>query len=206
MITSSNTGFIRPLLPENPQPGQPGFIGPLPNPNPIRLQPYVIQIPSQGGFAGGIAIIPPNGDPGVVIQVIPRPAGPAPGPGVPVPPVNPNPFVPAPIAPALPAPIILALPAPNDPLAGIRSHGANAVIITQPPHGYQWAHYFSKENCPPMIHRLEMATRNLTARMKDYELNQEAAGFTNPQAIHLAIANHLQTSRYHDRARWGALV
>jgi hypothetical protein len=51
-----------------------------------------------------------------------------------------------------------------------------------------------------------MATRDLTACMKDYELNREAAGFTNPQAIHLAIANHLQTSRYHDRARWGALV
>jgi hypothetical protein len=27
-------GFIGPLLPENPQPGQPGFIGPLPNPSP----------------------------------------------------------------------------------------------------------------------------------------------------------------------------
>jgi hypothetical protein len=52
-----------------------------------------------------------------------------------------------------------------------------------------------------MIHRLETATRNLTARMKDYKLNQEAAGFTNPQAIHLAIANHLQTSPHHDQAR-----
>jgi hypothetical protein len=64
-------------------------------------------------------IIPPNGDPGIVIQVIPRPAGPAPGPGVPVLPVNPNPLVPAPIAPALPAPIVPAPPAPNDSLAGI---------------------------------------------------------------------------------------
>jgi hypothetical protein len=53
-------GLIGPLLPENPQPGQPGFIGPLPNPNPIQLRPYVIQIPPQGGFAGVIAIIPPN--------------------------------------------------------------------------------------------------------------------------------------------------
>jgi hypothetical protein len=158
----------------------------------------VIQIPPQGGFAGRIAIIPPNGDPGIVIQVIPRPAGPAPGPGVLVLPVNPNPLVPAPIAPALPALIVPAPPAQNDPLAGIQSHGRNAVIITQPPLGYQWAHYFSEENCPPMIHQLEMATRNLTACMEDYKLNQEAAGFTNPQAIHLAIANHLQTSRYHD--------
>jgi hypothetical protein len=104
-------GFIGPLLPENPQPGQPGFIGPLPNPNPTQQQPYVIQIPRQGGFAGGIAIIPPNGDPGIVIQVISGPAGPAPGPGVPAPPVNPIPLVPALIVPALPA--------PNDPLAGI---------------------------------------------------------------------------------------
>jgi hypothetical protein len=189
-------GFIGPLLPENPLPGQPGFIGPLPDPNPTQLRPYVIQIPPQGGFAGGSAIIPPNGDPGIVIQVIPGPGGP--GPGVPALPVNPIVPVPAPIVPALPAPV--------DPLAGIRSHGRNAIIITQPPNGYEWVHYFSKKNCPPMICRLEMATRTLTARMKDYELNREAAGFTNPQAIHLAIANHLQTSRYHDRAKWGALV
>jgi hypothetical protein len=119
----------------------------------------VIQIPPQRGFAGGIAIIPPNGDPGIVIQVIPGPTGPAPGRGVPALPVNPNPLVHAPIALALPAPIVPAPPAPDDPLAGIQSHGCNVVIITQPPHGYQWAHYFSKENCPPMIHRLEMATR-----------------------------------------------
>jgi hypothetical protein len=191
-------GFIGPLLPENPQPGQPGFIRPLPNLNPIQQRPYVIQIPPQGEFAGGITIIPLNGDPGIVIKVIPGPVGPAPGPGVPVLPVHPNPLVPAPIVPAPPA--------PNDPLARIRSHGRNAVIITQPPHAHQWAHYFSEENCPPMIHWLEMATQNLTACMKDYELNQEAAGFMNPQAIHLAITNHLQTSRYHDRAQWGALV
>jgi hypothetical protein len=134
----------------------------------------------------------------MVIQVIPRPVGPAPGPGVPNLPANPNPLVPAPIVPAPPA--------LNDPLAGIRSHGRNAVIITQSPHGYQWAHYFSEESCPPMIHQLEMASSNHTARMKDYKLHREAAGFTTPQAIHLAIANHLQTSRYHDQARWGALV
>jgi hypothetical protein len=158
----------------------------------------VIQIPPQGGFAGGLAIVPTNGDPGIIIQAIPGPAGPAPGPGVPVPPVNPILPVPAPIVPTLPAPV--------DPLAGIRSHGRNVIIITHPPHGYQWAHYFSEENCPPMIHQLEIATRIRTARMKDYELNREAAGFTNHQAIHLAIANHLQTSRYHNRARWGALV
>jgi hypothetical protein len=158
---------------------------------------------AQGGFPGRIAIIPTNGDPGIVIQVIPRPAAPAPAPGVLILPANPNPWV---LARIVPAPITPAPPAPNDPLPGIRSHGCNAVIITQPPHGYQWAHYFSKENCPPMIHRLEMATRNLTAGMKDYELNQEAAGFTNSQAIHQAIANHLQTSPYHDRAPWGALV
>jgi hypothetical protein len=77
-------GFIGPLLPENPLPGQPGFIGPVPNPNPPQLRPYVIQIPPQGGFAQGLAIVPTNGDPGIVIQAIPGPAGPAPGPGVPV--------------------------------------------------------------------------------------------------------------------------
>jgi hypothetical protein len=112
--------------------------------------------------------------------------------------VNPIPLVSVPIEPA-------PLP-PVDPLFGIQSHGRNAIIITQTPHGYQWAHYFSKENCPPMIRRLEMATWILVACIKDYELNQETAGFTNPQAMSLAIANHAQTSRYHDRVQWGALV
>jgi hypothetical protein len=79
----------------------------------------MIQIPPQGGFAGGLAIVPPNGEPGIVIQAIPGPAdpvlgpvGPAPGPGVPaLLPVNPIIPVPAPIVPAQPAPV--------DPLAGI---------------------------------------------------------------------------------------
>jgi hypothetical protein len=62
-------GFIGPLPPENPLPGQPGFIGPLPDPNPPRLRPYVIQIPPQGGFAGGLAIVPPNGEPGIVFKL-----------------------------------------------------------------------------------------------------------------------------------------
>jgi hypothetical protein len=104
-------GFIGPLLPENPLPGQPGFIGPLPDPNPPQQQPYMIQIPPQGGFAGGLAIVPTNRDLGIVIQAIPGPAGPVPGLGVPVPPVNPILPVPAPIVPALPAPV--------NPLAGI---------------------------------------------------------------------------------------
>jgi hypothetical protein len=66
-------GFIGPLPPENPLHGQPGFIGPLPDPNPPQLRPYVIQIPPQGGFAGGLAIVPPNGEPGIIIQAIPGP-------------------------------------------------------------------------------------------------------------------------------------
>jgi hypothetical protein len=110
-------GFIGPLLPENPLPGQPSFIGPLQNLNPPRqrVQPYMIQIPPQGGFAGGLAIIPPNGEPGIIIQAADGPGGPAPGPvgpargpGVPALPVNS-------VAPVL-APIV---PAPLDPLAGI---------------------------------------------------------------------------------------
>jgi hypothetical protein len=80
-----------------------------------------------------------------------------------------------------------------------------SIIIKQPPHGYQWAHYFSEENCPPMIRQLEMATQTLTACMKDYKLNREAAGFTSPQAIHLAIANisrHLDTIMELDGELW----
>jgi hypothetical protein len=51
-----------------------------------------------------------------------------------------------------------------------------------------------------------MATRILVARIKDHELNQEAAGFTNHQAISLAISNHIQASQYNNRVQWGALV
>jgi hypothetical protein len=35
-----------------------------------------------------------------------------------------------------------------------------------PPHGYQWAHYFSKENCPPMNRHLDMGTWILVSPRK----------------------------------------
>jgi hypothetical protein len=109
----------------------------------------VIQILPQGRFLGAIAIVPPNGQPGIVIQAAAGPGGPAPEPGVPALLVNPVLPVRAPIGPTLPAPV--------DTLAGIQSHGRNTIIITEPDHGYQWENYFSKENCPPMIRQLEMA-------------------------------------------------
>jgi hypothetical protein len=74
----------------------------------------VIQILPQGGFAGELAIIPPNGEPGIIIQAVDRPGSPVPGlvgpvprPGVPTLPVNPVSLI-------VPAPIV---PAPLDPLA-----------------------------------------------------------------------------------------
>jgi hypothetical protein len=159
----------------------------------------VIQIPPQGRFAGRLAIIPPDGQPGVVIQAIVGPEGPAPGPGVPaLPAVNP-------VAP-IPAPIVPNPPAPINPLAGTQSHGQNAVIIAHPDHGYQWAQYFSEENCPHMNHRLEMAMQTLMARMKDHKVNQEAAGLTTNHAVRFAITHHIQTTQYHDQERWGAMV
>jgi hypothetical protein len=56
-------------------------------------------------------IIPPNREPGLVIQAIAGPGGPASRPGVPALPLN--------LVALVPALIGLALPAPVDPLAGI---------------------------------------------------------------------------------------
>jgi hypothetical protein len=94
-------------------------------------------------FRRGLAIVPTNGQPGVIIQA---PVGPI----APVLPVNPIVPVNPVIAPIVP-PVLREPPAPVNPLAGIQSQGQCAVIIVVDPNNrYQWAHYFSEELCTPM--------------------------------------------------------